>query len=75
MPLSSETETGPESRAAAIKPWTPALLAVAAMIATAFAHPPAAPLLAAGAAITLLAMAVLRPRSSRRQRAGPASTA
>ena len=62
MPLSSETETGPERRAAAIRPWTPALLAVAAMIAAAFAHPPAAPLLAAGAAITLLAMAVLRPR-------------
>ncbi|MFT4954512.1 MAG: two-component system phosphate regulon sensor histidine kinase PhoR [Brevundimonas sp.] len=62
MTLSNETDTGPERRVDAIKPWMPALLAVAAMIAAGFAHPPAAPLLAAGAAITLLAMAVLRPR-------------
>lgn len=60
MTFTPDTPARPAPRA--LKPWTPAILAVGVMLATAFAYPAAAPLLAAGAAATLLSLFILKPR-------------
>lgn len=61
MTLTDKADPGPDRSAGSLKALIPILLAVAVMIAAAFAHPPAAPLLAIGAAIVLAAIFMVRP--------------
>jgi two-component system, OmpR family, phosphate regulon sensor histidine kinase PhoR len=64
MPFKSDTSVPPSRSVGTLKPWAPAILAVGVMAATAFAYPPAAPLLAAGVAATLFALFLLKPRGA-----------